>query len=130
MGAKINLRYHLVLVSKYRRDSFKSIESSVIEAIEESQVGSVFKIEKIAVEDGNHVHIVIRTTGTYSLASQVRRLKMLSTKKLYEKELSHLKNFYWSKKKLLWNRGYYAATVGDVSVEKVEEYLKKQGCWK
>lgn len=130
MGARINLRYHLVLVSKYRRQAFSGIEGSVLEAIRQSSKSSAFKINSVAVEDGDHVHIVLRTTGTYSVSSMVARLKTLTARTLWEKHPEHLSKFYWGKKRKLWSSGYYCATLGDVSIEQIKKYLQKQGHWK
>lgn len=130
MGAKANLRYHLVFATKYRRSSLLGIENSVLIAFEEAEQGSAFSIERVAVEDGDHVYLIIRTSGTYSVSSMVNRLKSLTTRSLWTSEPNHLKRFYWGKRRKLWSGGYYAATLGEVSAKTVEKYLRKQGFWK
>lgn len=130
MGAKQNLNYHIVLVSKYRNRCFSGIEKSVLEAFREAEKKSSFTIKKIAVENGDHVHLVIRTTGTYALSKTVSRIKTLTAHYLWSKHPDHLKKHYWSGQKKLWGGGYYAATLGDVSMDQVEKYLQKQGHWK
>ena len=40
---------------------------------------------------------------------------------------SWLKNFYWKKKRKLWTHGYFVSTLGQVSEEKVFNYIKNQG---
>lgn len=129
MGATKNLRYHVVLVSKYRCKCFVGIESDVIEAFRVAEKCSGFVIEKIAVEDGDHVHVVIRTSGTYALTKTVGRMKSLTSHELWGVHSGHLKKYYWSGRRKLWSGGYYAATVGDISAEKIEAYLRKQGHW-
>lgn len=118
MGATKNLWYHIVLVSKYRNKCFAGIEKR-----------SGFVIEKIAIEDGDHVHVVIRTSGTYALTKTIGRMKSLTSHELWRIHSGHLKNYYWSGRYRLWSGGYYAATVGNVSAEKIEAYLRKQGHW-
>lgn len=130
MGAKSNLRYHLVLVTKYRKPALAGVENDIISAFYQAAKKTSMKIEKIAVENGDHVHLVVRTTGTYSLSSTVARIKMLTTKSLWGSHSTHLRRLYWSKRKKLWSGGYYAATVGDVSIDYVKKYLEKQGHWK
>lgn len=130
MGARQNLRYHIVLVSKYRNKCFTGIESAVLEAFELAELNSSFKLERVAVEDGNHVHLVLRTTGTYALSKTIARVKSITAHELWSAEGDHLRNYYWSGKHKLWSGGYYAATIGDVFSEQVDKYLKKQGHWK
>lgn len=131
MGAVQNLRYHIVLVSKFRKPVFSGIENEVIDAFSVAKERSSFILEKVAVENNDHVHLIIRTTGTYSLSKTIGRVKSITSNYLWDRNPSHLQRFYWRKnKKLLWSGGYYAATVGDVSVEHIERYLKKQGYWK
>lgn len=126
MGAKRNLRYHIVLVSKYRRKVFVGFEGEVEQAVREASRGSAFRIEDVTVEDGNHVHILLRTTGTYSVSSMVSRLKALTTVSLWREYPDVLSKFYWDGRKRLWSGGYYATTIGEASLETVKKYLQKE----
>jgi putative transposase len=127
MSAKRNLRYHLVFVTKYRRKALEDIKFEVESAIRNAAVGSAFIVEDVAVEDGDHVHIVVRTTGTFSVGSMVNRLKASTTNKLWVDHSAILKKYYWRKdKRLLWSGGYYAATVGEASLDTIKKYLDKQ----
>lgn len=130
MGAKQNLRYHIVLVAKYRRKALLGIEDAVLAAVEATASGSAFTIERAAVEYGDHLHLVLRTTGTYSVSSMVKRIKAGTTQTLWGGHEPHLRKFYWGRTRKLWSGGYYAATIGDVSTAQVEKYPKKQGHWK
>lgn len=38
----------------------------------------------------------------------------------------YLKKFYWSNKKKLWSESYFITTIGNVSENKVLEYIKNQ----
>lgn len=126
MGAKRNLRYHVVLVCKYRRKAIVNLKSEVEAAVRHSSVGSAFRIEDVAVEDGDHVHIVLRTTSTFSVDSMVNRIKQKTTFTLWESHGNELGKYYWGPKRRLWSRGYYVATVGEASLEAIKSYLKKQ----
>ena len=130
MSAKHNLNYHIVLVPKYRNRCFSGIEQSVLQAFNEAEQKSSFTIKKIAVEDGDHVHLVLQTSGTYALSKTIARIKSFTAHCLWSKHPEHLKKFYWTGNKKLWSGGYYAATLGDVSIEQVGKYLQKQGHWK
>lgn len=126
MSAVRNLRYHIVLVTKYRKKALVDIASSVEEAVREAAVGSAFKVEDVAVEDGDHVHIVVRTTSTFSVDSMVKRIKQKTTWSLWELHSGELSKFYWGPSRKLWSSGYYAGTVGEASLETIKKYLEKQ----
>lgn len=130
MGAKQNLRYHVVLVSKYRNKCFSGIEEHVLRAFKHAESKSSFKLERVAVEDGDHIHLILRTSGSYALSKTIARVKSIVAHELWVSNEAHLKKHYWSGSRKLWSGGYYAATVGDVSEAQVEKYLRKQGHWK
>lgn len=121
-----NLRYHIILVTKYRKKALEDIKDEVDEAVRESAVGSAFKVEEVAVEDGDHIHIVVRTTSTFSVDSMVKRIKQRTTWSLWNSHPEVLSKFYWGQRRRLWSSGYYAGTVGEASLETVKKYLEKQ----
>jgi len=126
MGAKSNLLYHVVLVTKYRRSCLFGLEETVTRAMRYVESKSRFHIEGVAVEKGNHVHLIIRTSPKYSVDSIVNRLKSMSMVEIWRGNEEHLRKYYWNKrKKLLWNGGYYVSTLGNVSVEQCLDYFRK-----
>jgi putative transposase len=52
----------------------------------------------------------------------MKQIKGRSSKKLQE-EFSHLRRRYWGRH--LWARGYFCATVGDVTEEQIHRYIEK-----
>ena len=126
MGAMRNLRYHIVLVTKYRKKALVDIKSEVEGAVRASAVGSAFKVEEVAVEGGDHVHIVVRTTSTFSVDSMVKRVKQRTTWSLWGSHSGVLSKFYWGQSRKLWSSGYYVGTVGEASLETIKKYLEKQ----
>jgi REP element-mobilizing transposase RayT len=57
----------------------------------------------------------------------IRRLKSITTNYLWRNEQEHLRYFYWKNKNILWTNGYFVETVGNVSENKISEYIKNQG---
>jgi len=125
MAAKANLRYHVVFVTKYRTKVLSGIENEVVKALKEAANNSSIHIEEIEVEDGDHVHMVIRSKPSKSPDEIVARLKSISHRILWKTEQKHLEKFYWNKQRL-WSGGYWCSTVGQVSLDKVLNYVKKQ----
>lgn len=96
MGSVTNLRYHLVLTTKYRRSVLQGIEQSVYDAFREVEKVSDFKII------GMTTHLV------------------------WEREPQHLSRFYWKGKRTLWIGAYFCSTMGDVSDDIVLRYIQNQ----
>jgi len=56
-------------------------------------------------------------------------MKQYSTYRIYNDVAASawLKQFYWKKKRVLWTHGYFCSTIGEVSEEKLKEYIENQG---
>lgn len=75
MGSVPNLRYHLVLTTKYRRPALQGIEQSVYDTFREVEKVNDFKIIEMSIEDGNHIHLALKMSPRYSVSSMVNRIK-------------------------------------------------------
>jgi len=122
MAAKYNLRYHIVLVTKYRKPALYGIENKVEQAL--TLLPDV-EIKAIGVENSNHVHLVVAAKPSQNPSTIVARLKQTSHHYLWKHHKKHLSKHFWSGDKL-WSGGYWASTIGDVCAGKVLEYVKKQ----
>ena len=122
---KNRLRYHVILSTKYRRACLGGIETVVYDVFRGVEAMSDFTIVEMGVDDGNHIHLVIRSKPSLSPSQIVRRLKQLSANALWKQEHSHLSKFYW-KKRVLWSSGYFVSTIGAVSDKTVLQYIKNQ----
>lgn len=124
--AKTRLRYHLIFSTKFRRKCLNAIHDVVINAFKKIEKKSNFDI--LAIElDEDHVHMLVSFKPSYSIEQVVRRLKQMSTFYIYQEEQDYLKKFYWKDKNILWTHGYFCSTIGEVSEQKVIEYIKNQG---
>lgn len=126
MGSRTTLIYHVVLTTKYRRKVLLGIEQETYRAFREIEAHSSFKILDMGIEDGNHIHLVIKSSPQYSVSGIVNRLKGWSLYHLWNNSSEHLSSFYRGEKKKLWHGGYDCNTVGKVSQDKILEYVKSQ----
>lgn len=126
MGSVTNLRYHLVLTTKYRRPVLQGIGQSVYDAFREVEKVSDFKIIEMNVEDGSHIHLALKMSPRYSVSSMVNRIKGITTHLVWERESQHLSRFYWKGKRVLWTGAYFCSTMGDVSNDIVLRYIQNQ----
>lgn len=62
-------------------------------------------------------------------ASQIiSHVKQLTTRLLWQGYEEVLSRFYWGNKKgKLWTNGYFCETVGNISEDKLLEYVENQG---
>jgi putative transposase len=120
------LRYHIVLVCKYRRKVINDeVEDNLRVIFNNIALHSHFKILYIGF-DKDHVHLFVKSIPSFSVLEIVRRLKQVSTRRLWDVMPDYLRKYYW-KNRPLWTRGYYCSTVGEINEESVIKYIKNQG---
>ena len=118
-SAKVRTRYHIVLVTKYRKRALAGIETDVLASIRNAERRSRFTIHRISTGDGTHVHMLVSIPPDMTI-------KQLSTHELWGKHPDHLRHYYWGKHYRLWSGGYYCETVGRNSESVVERYIDGQ----
>ena len=69
----------------------------------------------------DHVHILVSCPPTMGPSEIMRRIKGRTTSKLFE-EFPHLRKKYWGQH--FWARGYFCATVGQMTEEMIKSYLE------
>jgi putative transposase len=79
-------------------------------------------ISELSIQE-DHVHLIIRTNPSDSVAEVVKRLKG-GTSRVIRKEFPELEEFLWGDS--FWADGYFAETVGSVDEEVVKRYIKQQ----
>ncbi|MFN8576205.1 MAG: IS200/IS605 family transposase [Candidatus Sericytochromatia bacterium] len=122
---KIKLMYHIVCPAKYRKKIFTDeIEKSLKDICVEIQE----RYEIIFIEigsDNDHVHFLVQSIPSLSVASIVKIIKGITSRELFKRH-KFLKKELWGGN--LWTSGYYANTVGDYgNAEAVKKYIFNQG---
>ena len=69
----------------------------------------------------DHVHILVSAPPNMAPSEIMRRIKGRSSSKLFE-EFPAIKKRYWGRH--FWARGYFCATVGQMTEEMIKEYLE------
>jgi putative transposase len=69
----------------------------------------------------DHVHILVSSPPELAPREIMRRIKGRTASKLFE-EFPHLKKKYWGKH--FWARGYFCATVGEMTEEMIKSDLE------
>lgn len=117
---------HLIFVTKYRKPLLTGdFRKDVMQYIYETCSRYHWYIKKMET-DRDHIHILLQYNPTDSITAVVSALKQHSTWKAWLSYSSFLKHHYW-KERTLWSDGYFAASVGTVSVSAIERYIENQG---
>ncbi|HEX2200735.1 MAG TPA: IS200/IS605 family transposase [Gammaproteobacteria bacterium] len=120
-GAVFSLKLHIVWCPKYRRRVLtdqvdRRLETLLREKARELEM-TVHALEVMP----DHVHLFIEFDPRWGVAEIVNRLKGF-TSRVLRKEFPSLR----SRLPTLWNRSYYAGTVGHVSNKTVHAYIESQ----
>ena len=123
---KYNLKAHIVLVTKYRKQLLKgTIADDVKQKILDLCNSNGWNI--IAMEtDKDHIHFLIGYDTTYRVCDIVKVIKQQTTYHLWQKYSSFMSKQYW-KKKIFWSDGYFVCSIGEVSSATIQKYIESQG---
>ena len=119
---KWKCQYHIVFIPKYRKKIlFGQLKQDVREIIT-----TLCKYKDVEIISGavcsDHVHLGVSIPPKMSVSSFMGYLKGKSTLMLYDR---HPKlQSKWDK--AFWARGYYVATVGNVTEDVVKKYIEEQ----
>ena len=69
----------------------------------------------------DHIHILVSSPPDMAPSEIMRRIKGRTSSKLFE-EFPHLKKRYWGRH--FWARGYFCATVQQMTEEMIKQYLE------
>lgn len=123
---KSRVRYHVILVTKYRIKCLNPIKEHIFQAFIECSKHSDIKIHRMNI-DKDHIHFIISFPTKYSIDQTIKRLKQFSTNYIYNQCNDFIRKFYWKRKRILWSDSYFCSTIGQISESIVDEYIKNQG---
>jgi len=115
-------KYHIVFTPKYRR---KIIYNQLKEDIRDI-LKQLCAYKGVEIIEGHlmpdHIHMLVSIPPKMSVSSFMGYLKGKSTLMLYDRypELQSK----WDK--AFWARGYYVETIGNITDEAVQKYIKEQ----
>lgn len=124
---KFLLRYHLILVCKYRLKLMSASNiSSDIKKLSE-QIAKKHNVDIWYLEsDKDHIHYMIEVEPNTNLANFVKTLKSYTTYHIWKKYPNYLRKCFW-KERTFWPDGYFIASIGEVSSDTLKEYIENQG---
>lgn len=124
--SKFLLKYHLIFVCKYRiRLLYEKVDSTMKNILLDIANSSDFKIE-VMETDKDHIHLLVRSEPKLSPLQIVRKLKQESTIRIWKLFPEFLRRCFY-KEHTFWTDGYFVSTIGNVSQDKIKQYIEKQG---
>ena len=124
--ATFDCRYHLVWITKWRNEAIGGkFKENLEKRLRELCAKMYVNVLNIGMED-DHVHMYISIPPAKSVSYIVNRLKGVTSKEMMEKHKEYLKKWYWAEESTLWARGYFVATVGEMTAEVVRDYVASQ----
>ena len=116
-------KYHIIWVPKYR---YPILTGQVALRVRElvRQISMANEVEIITGSiSSDHIHIFVSIPPSLSISKFVQFVKGATSRKL-QLEFDALRKRYWGQH--IWARGYFVATVGSVTEEMIQEYIRKQ----
>ena len=123
--SKFILRYHIILVCKYRKNLMIQYGEFVKENMLSISQKYDFTILEIEV-DKNHIHLLVESEPKISPLMIVRALKQQTTIRLWKEFSDKLQKHFW-KERTFFTDGYFVLTIGEVSTETLRKYIQNQG---
>ena len=117
-------QYHIIWCPKFRfsvlqNDADDTLKGILINICK--QYG--YEIETLEVMP-DHIHIFVDCPQTVAPCDIAKTLKSISAVEMF-KTYSQLKQFY-ARYGVLWSRGYFISTVGNISETTVKKYIEEQ----
>ena len=119
-----SLNYHLILVTKYRKEVFDAAVSNRAKEIFE-RIAPNYKIECIEWNhDKDHVHILFKAHPKTEISKFINAYKSASSR-LIKKEFPAIKQKLW--KDMFWSQSFCLITTGGAPLDVIKQYIVSQG---
>ena len=122
--AVYNLKYHLVLVTKYRKKCFSETILKRLEEICFKQCEN-WSIELLEFGgEADHIHLLLDAHPSLQMSKFINSLKTVSSRLVRKEFEKHLQQYFW--KPVLWTRAYCLITAGGAPLSVLKQYIEKQ----
>jgi putative transposase len=115
-------QYHIVFIPKYRR---KSMYGKVKEDVREI-LRTLCMYKKVEIIEGavcsDHIHLCVSIPPKLSVSDFMGYLKGKSALMIFDRHPDM--GSKWNRE--FWARGYYVATVGNITEEAIKKYITEQ----
>ena len=118
-----DIKYYLIWITKYR----KPVITGKIALRTRELIRMICHSNEVEILAGNvgsgHIHLLVSVPSHLSSSKLVQYLKGNTSRKL-QMEYKELNKQFWGQH--LWARGYFVASIGNVTDEIIREYIQNQ----
>ena len=117
------LHYHLILVTKYRR---QVIDDEISDFAKDTFIRISESYHITLVEwnhDKDHVHIVFKAQPKTELTKFINAYKSASSR-LIKRDFPRVKQFLW--KEMFWSKSFCLLTTGGAPIDLIKIYIQNQ----
>ena len=120
-----NFHYHLIWVTKYKKPVFTTpvLIDEMKTILKDLSAVNEILIEEMEVMP-DHIHLLISFKPKHAPSSIVKYLKGHSAKIFFQNHPEIRDSSFWGGH--LWSHSYYMSTLGNMSQEVVEKYIRNQ----
>ena len=119
-----DMKYHLVLVTKYRNKCFTAKILDALKVICEKQCES-WEVGLLEFGgEADHIHLMLEFNPTLQPSKFINSLKTVTSRLIRKQYAEHMKAYYW--KPVLWSRAYCLLTAGGAPLETLKAYIQNQ----
>ena len=117
------LHYHLILVTKYRR---QVIDDEISDFAKDTFIRISESYHITLVEwnhDKDHVHIVFKAQPKTELTKFINAYKSASSR-LIKRDFPRIKKSLW--KEMFWSKSFCLLTIGSAPMDVIKKYIQNQ----
>jgi len=119
-----NINFHLILVTKYRREVINDEISNRLKEIFE-KIAPTYNITLDEWNhDKDHIHALYSSHPNTHASKFINAYKSAASR-LIKKEFPEIKEKLW--KESFWSKSFCLISTGGVSIDVIKEYIKGQG---
>ena len=118
------VEYHLIWGTKYRRKILKDyVRTELVECLFKLQSKYPSWYIHTINTDRDHIHLLLECPPSFSIATVVQKIKIVSSLTL-KRKFRFIKKIY--SKGSVWGTGYYVSTIG-LNEKTIKKYIANQG---
>ena len=119
-----SLYYHLVLVTKYRRQVIDDEVSDYAKQMFE-RISGKYHITLVEWNhDEDHIHIMFKAEPKTELTKFINTYKSASSR-LIKRNFPRVKKYLW--KEMFWSKSFCLITTGGTTIDVIKKYIQNQG---
>ena len=119
------LFYHLVVVTKYRRDVINKDINERLKQIAISIFEKAWNVKIVQMEtECDHIHILFESSPQIQLSKLVNNFKTVSARLIRKEFKDHVDKYYY--KPLFWSDSYCIISSGEAPIESIRKYIEDQ----